>query len=174
MDWGKIGRREMGPWGPAGCASMTTDNSVLAAISDSHIFTALDQAGRALLLDAATQVSFDAGQVVVREGDPGDALFVVKAGIVEVHTDREGSAVHLAQLGPGACYGEVSMLSGLPRTATVVAKVPSTLLRLPREQLAQLLDAYPNVRERLQTMVLLRATDTIKKITRPAEDGDED
>jgi len=61
----------------------------------------------------------------------------------------------------------VALLSGRPRTATVVAVEPCTMLCFPKRQIEEILNAYPKVRKLLETVVLGRARDTIEKITRP-------
>ncbi len=142
-------------------------DSGLETISGSHLFKSLDQEGRARLFAGATTVTFELGQVVVREGDPGEALYLIRKGQVEVSTIREGKRIELARLGPGACFGEVALLSGRPRTATVVALEPCTMLCFPKQQIEEILDAYPKVRKLLESIVLGRARDTIEKITRP-------
>lgn len=144
-----------------------TEDSGLEVITGSHLFKSLDEEGRERLMKGAARVSFDAGKIVVREGDPGEALYLLRKGEVEVFTLRDGERIHLATLGPGACFGEVALLSGRPRTATVVAKEDCTLLCFYRNQIEEILVAYPKVRKLLESMVLGRAKDTIEKITRP-------
>lgn len=146
---------------------MTTEDSTLAAICDSHLFKSLDDDGRRQLLDTATTVGFEAEQVIVREGDPGEALYIIKSGTVKVTTTRADQDVPLARLGRGACFGEVALLSGRPRTATVVAAEDCTLLCFHRHAIEAVLNAYPKVRKLLETVVRGRARDTIEKITRP-------
>ncbi len=119
------------------------------------------------LLDNASKVMFEKDQVVVREGDPGEALYLIRRGQVRVFTTREGEEIPLAILGPGACFGEVALLSGRPRTATVVATEPCSMLCFPKALIDEILTAYPKVRKLLETVVLGRAKDTIEKITRP-------
>jgi branched-chain amino acid transport system substrate-binding protein len=143
-------------------------DSVLATISGSHLFKSLDAEGRQRLFDGATRVAFEAGQIVVREGDPGEALYLIRAGQVEVSTVREGTRLTLARLGPGACFGEVALLSGRARTATVIALEACSMLCFPKRQIDEILDAYPRVRKLLESIVLGRARDTIEKISRPA------
>ena len=143
------------------------NDSGLESISGSHLFKSLDQEGRGRLFEGATTVQFELGQVVVREGDPGEALYLIRKGQVEVSTIRDGKQIELARLGAGACFGEVALLSGRPRTATVVAIEPCTMLCFPKQQIEEILDAYPKVRKLLESIVLGRARDTIEKITRP-------
>ncbi len=65
----------------------------------------------------ATETSYPAGATVVRQGDPGDSLCVVTSGSLEVFRDDR----LVANLGPGDYFGEVSLIDGEPRSATVVA-----------------------------------------------------
>ena len=74
-------------------------------------------------------VHANAGTVVVRQGDPGDRFYVVKAGEVEVTID--GRVVD--RLGPGGSFGEVALLRNVPRTATVTAVAETDLLALGRD-----------------------------------------
>ena len=143
------------------------ENSGLEAITGSHLFKSLDDEGRRRLMDGATKVTFEAEQVVVREGDPGEALYLIRGGQVRVFTTRDGETIPLAILGPGACFGEVALLSGRPRTATVMASEPCTMLCFPKQLIEDILAGYPKVRKLLETVVLGRAKDTIEKITRP-------
>ena len=72
----------------------------------------------------------DAGAAVVREGDPGGRWYVVDAGAFDVHADGR----RLRRLGPGDCFGEIALLRGVPRTATVTATAPGSLYALGREE----------------------------------------
>lgn len=69
------------------------------------------------------------GAVVFREGEEGQDLFLVVSGALQVEVGRQP----VNQLGPGAHFGEIALVSGQPRSATVVAKEPTRLLRLSRE-----------------------------------------
>ncbi len=69
------------------------------------------------------------GAVVFREGEEGQDLFLVVSGTLQVEVERQV----VNQLGPGAHFGEIALVSGQPRSATVVAREPTRLLRLSRE-----------------------------------------
>lgn len=150
---------------------MNTEDSTLTAICNSHLFKSLDDDGRHELLNTATTVSFASQQIVVREGDPGEALFVIKSGTVEVKTNVSGNEVVLARLNRGACFGEVALLTGRPRTATVVAVDDVTLLCFYRHAIEKLLEDHPKVKKLLQVVLEGRAQDTIDKITRTPTSG---
>ena len=66
-----------------------------------------------------------AGEAIVRQGEPGDRFYLVDSGTLAVHADGR----ELARLGPGDCFGEIALLRGTPRMATVTAVEPVLPLR---------------------------------------------
>jgi hypothetical protein len=96
-------------------------------------------------------VEFKTGDLVVAEGEPGDSLFLVTSGTVKAWIrNREGRYVLARRLGEGDFFGEISVLTGSPRTATVVAASPCELLELDRATLDGITAKHPRVREVLQ------------------------
>jgi cAMP-dependent protein kinase regulator len=81
------------------------------------------------LLEHGEWVVAPAGDVLVRQGDMGDAFYVVASGRAEVVQD----GASLADLGPGEFFGEIALLEDVPRTASVVAKTPLRVFRLDRD-----------------------------------------
>ncbi len=101
---------------------------------------------------------FQAGDVVLRKGDPGNELFLVEAGRFNVATDvaSEDGLTHttrLATFGPGMCFGEISFLAGTPRSADIVALEPAACWVLHRHAFDQLRHSHPElVIDLLQTL----------------------
>ena len=83
---------------------------------------------------------YQAGNVVFREGDKGDAWFVLYRGAVEVIKQGATGEKKIAELGPQACFGEISILDGSPRSATIRVTEDSVAFRVPREVFGELLD----------------------------------
>lgn len=73
-----------------------------------------------------------AGDVVVRQGQPADQFYVIVTGECDVIRDGSGGRETLARLGPGRYFGETGLLSGVPRTASVVAATEARLLSMSR------------------------------------------
>lgn len=90
-----------------------------------------------------------AGEQVVRQGEPGRALFVVVSGKLRVEREADGRTVLLARLSEGDFVGEMALLSGEPRMASVVADEPCELLEIRAEALTSLCRAHPHVAESL-------------------------
>lgn len=91
------------------------------------------------------------GEEIVREGEKGDSLFIIGRGQVDVVTrDEAGKELRLARLKAGDFFGEIALLHPQPRTATVRADTPCTLLELSREKLMPYLEKAPHLKEILE------------------------
>lgn len=117
------------------------------------------------VMSTMSQLAFGAGEAIVREGDRGDSLFVIVEGKVGVFTEQVGgTALRLATLQDGDFFGEVSLLTGKPRTATITAEEPTEVLELSKPQLDAIAAQYPRVREVLQKFYKDRVQSTIKMV----------
>jgi len=114
------------------------------ALAATPLFAGLPSDALEALVENLTLVSLDAGKTLFREGEPGDALYVIVEG--EVSVQAEGPPrVEMARLGPGAFIGEVALMTDQPRSATVAAVQPSELLRMDRTTLANVLGTHGDV-----------------------------
>jgi len=96
-------------------------------------------------------VAVTAGEVVIRQGDPADRFYVIEDGRFDVaRVPAPGAAPeHLRTMGPGEVFGEIGLLRGVPRTATVTAADEGRLLALAGADFLELVNAGPLVRPRL-------------------------
>ncbi len=122
-------------------------------LSTSALFRPLDRPERRELAARFRARDALAGEVVIAQGSPGEGLFVVLAGEVEVV--RDGAVA--STLGPGDVFGEMSLLDGVPATATVRTVRRTSLLRLPASELIAVLARYPAVRAHLEALRDARA-----------------
>ena len=107
-----------------------------------------------------------AGDVICRRGDRGDRFYVVRAGSVEVRLGIGQAGVHLYRLGPGDCFGEMSLLIGAVRSADVVALEDTVLWALGRDDFERLLEtSAPLLRALNRSLAerLAMATDVIEQ-----------
>jgi CRP-like cAMP-binding protein len=113
---------------------------------------------------------------VIHEGDLGTSFYVVATGRLAVSKrDDRGDAVVLARLGEGDFFGEMALLSGAPRAATVTALVPSELLELGAEALLEVARAHPHLAVSLRRFYrqrLLANAMAVSPIFRPFPKGD--
>ncbi|MGH9399692.1 MAG: cyclic nucleotide-binding domain-containing protein, partial [Thermoanaerobaculia bacterium] len=105
------------------------------------------------------------GQVIVREGEPGDTLYLIVQGTMRVSTrGQEGEDVALATLGAGDFFGEVALLTGRPRTATVAALTETELLALDRATVNKLRGRHPAIDASLAEFHSRRAERTVEAL----------
>ena len=92
--------------------------------------------------------TLDAGQVLFLQGDEADALYVVLRGELEAYlTPDDGGELVLSRMGPSATAGEIQLVMGGRRSASVRASAPSVLARLDRERAAELVSRFPAMLE---------------------------
>jgi small-conductance mechanosensitive channel len=106
------------------------------------------------LATLARSALYGAGETIIRQGEPGEALFIIEKGEVDVMLERPGEApVEVARLGPGSFFGEMSLLTGEPRTATVRASRQCELLVVDKAAFAPVLDSFPETAERVSEVI---------------------
>jgi CRP-like cAMP-binding protein len=99
-----------------------------------------------LIAYTAEALRFAPGEVLMRQGDPADAVYLVTAGEAEVSVAGAGGApVVVRSMGPGALFGETAVLARTTRTATVTARTEVAALRLSDTLFAELLDESPEL-----------------------------
>lgn len=116
------------------------------------------------VVDFLESRSFDSGAIVVEEGGPGDAMYVVSRGALEVSVGKGGAETKLAELGPGDFFGESALLSGKARTATIRAKEPTECLMLSADSYAAIVNKHPRIRQVMQDFNSRRAASTIETL----------
>jgi small-conductance mechanosensitive channel len=127
--------------------------SVLRAIP---IFKGLSDGEVAQLKEAAHVRDYGAGEALMRQGESGDSLFSILEGKVDVMIRHQESHRIVATLGPTQFVGEMALLTGEPRTATVVAKADVTVLEVGRDALRPILQANPETAESIARVMALR------------------
>ncbi|HET7711799.1 MAG TPA: cyclic nucleotide-binding domain-containing protein [Thermoanaerobaculia bacterium] len=130
----------------------------------SPLFEVLNETEREALIKEMELESHDEGSVIISEGEPGASMYVISSGEVKVYTRGTGNSgsVYLAKLSEGDFFGEVSVLTGKPRTATITASRPTELLRLDKEKLDTALAKHPGIRKVLDEFYKKRATHTVE------------
>ena len=133
----------------------------IAMLADVPLFATLTKRQLGEVAAAADEFVVDAESVVIRQGDPGDAYFIVASGALLVH--RGGRRV--ATIGPGDFVGEISLLDGGERTATVTATERCVLLVLDRATFTTMLRQSPSLAIAMLEVLSARLRDTDAKLT---------
>jgi di/tricarboxylate transporter/CRP-like cAMP-binding protein len=118
-------------------------DAVVSTLRNVPLFAELPRDVLARLVSELEELELAAGQMVFSQGEPGDALFVVTSGAVEVREERGGPTQRVAILGPGDCVGEMALVTGDPRSATVVTLADTRLLRLEKDRFRALSERHP-------------------------------
>jgi len=135
-----------------------------------RLFAPLDQAARNGLIAAGQVEQRHSGEVIVLEGEPGTAFYLVMRGSVSVSARKPGALpageteVTLGTMARGGCFGEVALLSGQPRTATVTAIEDAMLVRYDDDIIEPVLARFPRVRKMLEGLVAGRARQAAQKL----------
>jgi small-conductance mechanosensitive channel/CRP-like cAMP-binding protein len=128
----------------------STDEALLSRVS---VFNALTSEARAQLARATTRGLFAEGEVVVHQGESGSSMFVVATGEVVVVLE---SGQEIARIGSGGFFGEMSLLTGAPRNATVRTRADSELLEITGSAFRQFVLANPAAVEQIGVAVARR------------------
>ena len=144
---------------------MAPDSRVADALRAAPLFAALSEKDLERLSEAVEQQHLAPGDLLLREGDRGDAMYVVVSGELEVTKHAEGVELPLARVGPGAIQGEIAAIGGHERAASVRAMTDVEVVRIPREGLLYLLDSGPEPALALLQTVLerVRALETFAR-----------
>ena len=129
------------------------------------LLASLDPAEIRRLAEENVDRVYAAGEQVIRQGDAGQSMFVIMDGRVEVTAAAEGTTpVRVATLGPGDYFGEMSLMTGAPRVATVTTLCETRLLGVGRESFARLLTSRPPLVERLGAALRERLSERTQAI----------
>jgi predicted acylesterase/phospholipase RssA/CRP-like cAMP-binding protein len=119
------------------------------------LFEGLDAPAMENISRRMRQRHFAARAVICRQGEPGDSLFVIRSGLAQV-IDEAGGARTVARLRRGEVVGEMSLVTGEARSATVVANVPTEVLELDQRSFTALLAEYPLILANLSRILSRR------------------
>ncbi len=144
-----------------------TDSTAYALLSRVPLLGSLDAAPLGALARACTAHEVSAGDPIFRRGDPGDALYIVESGIMEVVLD-EGTASEqvVSRFVPGDFFGEMALLTGQPRSATVRARSDSRLLALAKSHFDRAVADDPGLALRLSRVLSSRLFDSNEQLSR--------
>jgi len=148
-------------------------DNLLAA---SALFQTFPAEERRKLLEEVTLEEFPPGTLVLEEGTPGDCLYIIKSGEVEVFTlDAKREKLILATLQEGDYFGEISLITGRPRTASVKVLRAAELVRLDKKNIERIVAGHPETLKVLEDSLQTRLENKLRMLgvsrNNPAKEG---
>lgn len=112
-----------------------------------------------ILSGAAAVRQFGAGEMLVRQGDLGDSLYIIRRGTVDVSAaGTDGHEIHLTELTRPAFFGEMGLMTGEPRNATIRARGDVEVIEMPREGFIELFKSHPEAAARMSEVIAARSS----------------
>lgn len=108
------------------------------------------------LVGCASMVEFGKGEQLIQQGEEGSSMFVITEGRADVVVDIGGTPRNVAEIGAGDCLGEMSLLTGEKRSATIVALTDMQVVELGKDTLAPIIAESPELLEQLSDMLARR------------------
>jgi len=124
------------------------------------LFAGVSPAKLKLLAFTSDRIKFDAGRELFKQGDPGDAAYVVLSGNADVLVGER----KVATVNPSELVGEIAILCDVPRTATVVASTPLLTLRIRKDHFLKLLSDFPEMTVEIMRVLAVRLSRTTKEL----------
>lgn len=109
------------------------------------LFAKLEPAKLKLLAFTSERLTYEAGQPLFQQGDPGDAAYIVMEGAADVMINTPKGQVKVATLGRHQIIGEIAILCDVPRTATVVANEHTVTLKINKDTFFRLVTEFPQM-----------------------------
>jgi CRP/FNR family transcriptional regulator len=148
-------------------ADVEASQSAVELLRSVPLFSDLEQGELERFSLVAVPRSFPAGTRVFHEGDESDACYIVRSGSFRVTREHsDGRAITLASLGPGDIFGELAMLDGEVRSASVEALTDGELLALPGGEVRSLLARHPEITVKLVAALVRRLRVANERISR--------
>ena len=161
--WERVGKAEI-PESTVRMRPVAADKEIarldskLPVVERSPLFATFSSDELLAVIRGLSLLSFEPGEVIVSESEPGDSLFILAAGSVRVYVrTSKGSNKQVRVLAEGEFFGEISLLSGQPRTATITAATPTEILELDRRTLDCIVVEHPDVPKVIREVSSARA-----------------
>jgi CRP/FNR family cyclic AMP-dependent transcriptional regulator len=129
------------------------------------LFAKIEPARLKLLAFTSEHVEYRPGEAICRQGEPGDAAFIVLDGAADVVVETEGATMTVATISRYDIVGEIAILCDVPRTATVVATTPLVALRVSKDAFFNLVTQFPQVGVEVMHELAARLQHTTQRLS---------
>jgi CRP-like cAMP-binding protein/small-conductance mechanosensitive channel len=135
-----------------------------AALAQVDLFAPLSEAERAELAEHLVYAPFVKGDTVTRQGAVAHWLYLVVAGEADVWIEANGGRTHLTTISSGKVFGEMGMMTGEPRRATITARTDLECYRLDKTGFANVLRSRPDIADEMSRVLALRETERLGRL----------
>lgn len=136
--------------------AVAESTNIVEFLRKNPLFASLSAHTLAEVADKMALEEFSAGSEIIRQGEAGDKLYVIRSGSAQVEVGEDGRWRQVATLGVGNFFGEAALLSGEPRNATVRAAEDAELYALGKDDFQRVIDSSPPFREELRRVLFNR------------------
>jgi CRP-like cAMP-binding protein len=140
---------------------LDTQKAMLKRLSESlrkiYLFSSLDEDERLLIAEQLEEVRYASGELIIREGEAGDSFFIIDQGEVDVFVNSpSGNRKSLATLSVGDFFGEIALLTGERRTASVQSTLDVRVFRLKKDSFKSVLETRPDILDEISSVLSRR------------------
>lgn len=157
-------RREKPASGSRETAALLRRLDILGPMSDDDI---------AMLAAETSTRLYATAEAISLQGEEGHTFHIIQSGKVDIVVEKEGVKTRVATLGVGAYFGEMSLLTGAPSSASVIAETDTKLLCIDRDSFGEIIERNPRIAEELSRILAVRSEDTRDKVSRGQLDAAE-
>ena len=129
------------------------------------IFAKIEPARLKLLAFTSERVTYEPGQELCRQGDIGDAAYLVISGEADILVNTPGGPLKIAAVSKNALVGEIAIINDVPRTATVQAKTPVEALKITKDHFLRLVTEFPQIAIEIMRVLATRLSRTNEELT---------
>lgn len=134
-------------------------------LDDVEVFEPFGASEKTALCQTMARRRFEPDRIVIQQGDPGDSLFIVAEGAlkVEIELDDSDDVLEVGRLGSGDFFGEMALLTGEERGATVTTLTPSLVFEIAKRDIEPIVAAYPDIQQDLSQILTRRTLENLRR-----------
>jgi CRP-like cAMP-binding protein len=141
-------------------------NEEVEILKSVPLFSKIEPAKLKLIAFTGERMNYAAGQEVFHQGDTGDAMYVILAGVADVVIDSPAGPITVAQLKKNNFVGDMAILGDVPRNATIKASEALTTLKISKDMFFRLVTEFPQMAIEMMRELAHRVEDTNQKLLR--------
>ena len=145
---------------------MASLNEEVELLKKVPLFSKIEAAKLKLLAFTSQRMTFQPGQELCHQGDPGDAAYVIITGEADVLVETDKGEIPVATVAENAVIGEIAVLCEVPRTATVRAKTELQALKIEKEHFLRMMREFPELSIEVMRVLAERLTNTTAELSK--------